>query len=192
MLYVHKKTRGLPLVNVEVLPNDFLTGLAFSADKIWTSNGIGAEIQEHQRTTDHPVSTRVPSPGKNPTGLYFDGTDLWSLDDISKKLTRHRGNDIEEIKESFQLPSIEVTALASNKSRMWILSKKSREIHVFRVGDPVKQTAAYDLDPFLKGATPTGLFMEGSHVWLTTENPAQLLCLSRRKVMRSPAASNTL
>jgi hypothetical protein len=181
-LFAHRASRGLPILSVENIPNEFLTGIAFSEKSFWTLDGFHHQLIEHAMNTEHLVNRRVATPGSKPVGLFFDGTDLWSMDDGTKTLYRHRGNDVEDIKDKYTLPNMNLTALAIFKNRLWILNGKGRQLGVYRLEDPVRQLALYDLDFILAGATPTGVAVNKRTVWLSTENPAKLLKISRRKL----------
>ncbi len=184
-LYVHKLKRGLPLLSVENLPNSFATGLAFDAKSVWTLDSIERKFLKHAITADHQVNASFDTPGKKPMGLFHDGTDLWSSDLDEKKLYQHRGNDIEDIKDEYAIPEIALTSLAMRNNRVWILDGNSRELSVHRLQKPLKSLGAFDLDPFLKGATPTGFAFEGKDVWLLTENPSKLIRVPLKKIEKS-------
>lgn len=184
-LYVHQLKRGLPLLSVENLPNSFATGLAFDAKSVWTMDSIERKFLKHALTADHQVNASFDTPGKKPMGLFHDGTDLWSADLEEKKLYQHRGNDIEDIKDEFVIPDITLGALAMRNNRVWILDSNSRELSVHRLQKPLKPLGAFDLDPFLKGATPTGFSFQGKDVWILTENPSRLIRVPLRKIEKS-------
>lgn len=183
-LYVHALKKGLPIIQVENVPNDFLTGFSFSNKYFWTLDGFNHQFLFHEQNTEHHVFKKVPTPANKPVGLYFDGTDLWSMDDEKKILYRHHGNDLEDIKEKYTLPKTNLTAFAIQKNRLWILNGKSRVLTVYRMEEPVKELASFDLDQFLLGATPTGLSVKGKTIWLSTDNPANLLKLTRNQLVK--------
>lgn len=174
-LYTHKKSRGFPILAVENIPNQFVTGFAKSTEKMWTIDGVSAEIIEHSLSSDHFSLSKVASPGKKPVGLYFDGVDLWSMDEGTKILYRHHSKDLEEIKSTYRLPNISVSAMSVIKNRLWVLSEKSRMLFEFRLEDPVRELREIDLDPYLKGSSVTSFAMDEKTLTLTTENPTTLV-----------------
>lgn len=184
-LYIHGDAMGLPILSVEFLPNDLATGFALSDKTVWSIDSFNAKILLHNTSPDHQVNNSVSTPETKPVGLFFDGTDLWSADQDSKKLYRHRGNDVEEIRDTYQLPDMTITAFAFQRNRLWVLDGKARLIRVFRLQKPMLEMGVYDLDPFLKGATPTGFTMKGRRVWLVTENPANLVTIPMFRLKHS-------
>jgi hypothetical protein len=184
-LYVHSPRRGAPIVSVENMPGHLATGLAMSDKAIWTVDGFEKKIHKHVLTLDHQIVASVATPGSTPYGLYFDGTDLWSADRSEKVLYRHRGNDLADIREEYSIPNGVVTALSIRNNRAWVLDGKSREVTVYRLQAPLQPLASFDLDPFLKGSLPTGLFVEGKKVWLVTESPSLLIRIPLSKLEKS-------
>lgn len=179
-LYVHADKKGLPILSVENLPNNFITGFAMSDSKIWTIDGLNQTIFEHALSIDHRVTKKSATPGKKPAGLYWDGTHLWSADIDTKKLYQHHANDLESILNEYDLPDVKITAFHLKENRLWLLDGEAREITVYRLQKTPKLMAAFDLDGALKGAVPTGLQVENKKVWILTENPPQMIRLSRR------------
>ncbi len=184
-LYIHAKKKGLPILAVENIPNGFVTGFALTRKSLWTLDGFNREIIEHALSEDHRALSKVAAPGKKPVGLFWDGMDFWTTDSESKILYHHRGTEVTDIMDQFNLPDVTVTDFYLKEKKLWLLDGRSREILVYRLQEPLKPLARFDLDPFLKGATPTGIDVENKKVWLTTENPAQLLQISRRQLEKS-------
>lgn len=183
-LYIHANRRGMPLVSVENLPNDFVTGLGLAGSRMWTANGLRSEFIEHELSSEHPVIDRVPAPGTGMTGLFFDGLDLWSADDGEKILYRFRGSDVSETKETYRFEKISPIAFAINKGRVWVLVKKSRQLHEYRLEDPLRLLNRYDLDTLLKTSTASGLAFDGKTILILTDSPSQVLRISPRKLRR--------
>lgn len=184
-LYVHSARRGMPIVSVETMPNNFVTGLAISNSYIWTADGLGRSILQHATTPDHRVSLKVDSPGAKPVGLFWDGNSLWSADAETKTLYRHQGNDIEIVNDQYAVPEAGITAFVLKENRVWLLDGKSRRINVYRLEDPLRLLATFDLDPFLKGANPVGITMNNDDLWVSTEDPPALIRVSRRRLERA-------
>jgi hypothetical protein len=185
-LYVHGRGAGLPILAVENLPNEFLSGMA-KADKFWWSaDGTSGEILKHAASVDHRVLDRLTVEGKA-SSIFWDGKNLWSVNADRKVLRRHNGETAEEVSETFPLPDGAMSALFISDRRLWSLDGKSRLIRVFRLQETPNLIATFDLDPFVAGATPTGLWVEKSRVWITTENPPTLLRIPRRRLVRSSA-----
>lgn len=173
-LYVHKNASKLPILSVEPLLNNLLTGVAFSEKTIWTLDSLDRKILLHAVTPDHQLVKSISAPGTKPAGLFYDGSDLWSADQSARTLYRHHGNDLEDIKDEFPLPELTVTSIAFHKNRFWILDGKSRLVNVYRLQKPLLQLGSFDLDPFVKGATPTGMTFLGTKLLVVTENPPTL------------------
>jgi hypothetical protein len=183
-LYEHRFAKGFPIVQVENIPNNFLSGVAFSDKYLWTLDAFGHQFIQHSLGSDHRVLKSFPTPGSKPAGLYWDGTDIWSADLGEKKIYRHFGTDPESIKAEYGFTNFAVTSLYFKLNRLWVLDGKSRMIHLCRLEDPLRVIATYDLDPLLKGATPNDFTMRGNTIWLLTENPPQLLRLSERSLKK--------
>lgn len=188
-IYVHVDKPWLPIKSVEFVPNSLATGLAYSEKTIWTLEGFERKILLHAVTPDHQISSSVSSPDSKPAGLFYDGTDLWSADQDSKKLYRHRGNDVEDIRDTFPLPDITVTAFAFRENRLWLLDGKSRLVNVYRLQKPMLLLASFDLDPFVKGATPTGMTFLGKKLLVVTENPPTLTRIPLLRLKKSKTES---
>lgn len=180
-LFVHRNSLGFPLISVENMPNDFLAGLAITKSKVVSLNSFSMQVVEHDTSPEHLVTDHHVAPGTQASAMYYDGNDLWMADDGGKKLFQFHGLDAGETKEEFHFAGIAVTGLVVEEGRVWILSKKSRTLTLFRLEDPLRQLAVYDLDPILKGAAPTAIDIKGKTLWLTTETPATL----RRVPLRS-------
>jgi hypothetical protein len=84
-LYEHRFAKGFPIVQVENIPNNFLSGVAFSDKYLWTLDAFGHQFIQHSLGSDHRVLKSFPTPGSKPAGLYWDGTDIWSADLGEKK-----------------------------------------------------------------------------------------------------------
>ena len=91
--------------------------------------------------------------------------------------------------ETYAIPGVNVTALQLRGRRVWALDGKARVIEVFRLQKDLKQLASLDLDPFLRGGTPTGLAIEGSDAWVVTENPSAIVRVPLRKLKKSDPTS---
>jgi hypothetical protein len=175
ILFVHKNNSALTITSVEAMPNNLATGIAMSEKTVWTLDGLDLKLNLHTPTVDHQVTSSIAAPDTHPVGLYFDGTDLWSADQDAYKLLRHRGNDVEEIRDTVPLPDSTITSFLLNKTQLWILDGKSRLITVYRLQKPLLKLAAYDLDPLVKQAAPSGMAIDGNTLLVVTENPASLL-----------------
>lgn len=184
-MYVHKDASGLPILSVEPVANNLATGIAMSEKTMWTLDGLDRKILLHTTTPEHQVTSDVETQGTKPTGLFYDGLDLWSADDAAKRLYRHRGNDIEDIRDSFPMPDITVTGFGFYNNRFWILDGKSRLINVYRLQKPMLQLGSFDLDPFVKGATPTGFTISGKKILIVTENPVSLIRIPLSRLKKS-------
>lgn len=184
-LYVHANKHGYPILSVENLPNTFPTGMAMDGKAVWSLDDMSHKLLKHATTIDHQVMSSFDTPGSQPIGLFFDGTDLWSGDQTARKIYRHRGNDVEDIRDEFTLPDGTLSALAIRDNRLWLLDGKSRELAVYRLQKPLRQLGIFDLDPFLKGATPSGFYLEGKTVWVVTENPSALIKIPLKKLEKS-------
>ncbi len=187
-LYVHAAKRGAPILSVESLPVGLMAGLQVDSEGLWTVDGLTHEILRHAASTDHQVTDRYPAPDDKPAGLILDGSDLWTAGLESKMLYRLRADNPAEVRDKFDLPLANVTALQMQNKRLWVLDGKARELTVFRLQKPLKTLATFDLDPFLRGATPTGFSLSGSTAWIVTENPSAIarVPLSRIKKSKSP------
>lgn len=177
VLYHHSYKKGLPIEQVENIPNNFLSGVAFSDKHLWTLDAFNHQLLQHSLGSDHRVLKTFPTPGPQPAGLFWDGADLWSSDLEKKKIYRHHGADPESIKAEYAFTDFNASALYYKENRLWILDAKSRMVYLCRLEDPLRRIATYDLDPFLKGASPTNFTMKDGQFWLLTENPPQLLRL---------------
>jgi len=157
------------------MPNEFLSGIAFVKQTVWSLDGFKSEILMHDGSTEHAVVKRIPTPGSRAVGLFFDGADLWSMDETTQKLYRYQRNRSHRGQRRVRLGRSFSRRIVLNEGRVWMLAKKSREIQLFRLEDPLRRMASYDLDSFLEGSTPTALTIDRGTLWLTTENPTQLL-----------------
>jgi hypothetical protein len=182
VLYQHSYKTDLPILQVENIPNNFITGCALSDKYLWTLDGFNHQILQHSLANDHRVLKQFPSPGKKPAGLFWDGSDLWSSDEDEKKIYRHYGTDPETIKNEYSFSGLNITSLYYRENRLWILDGKSRMVYLFRLEDPLRALATYDLDPLLNGATPTDFMLKDGKFWMLTEGPPQLLRFSRRSL----------
>lgn len=184
-LYRHDEKDDMAIKAVEALPNPFLTGLAVSESRWYSIDGLSNELLVHAPTPDHRVLDRFSLPGAQMAGLWFDGTDVWTFDNASPALYRLRGNDIEDVRERFSAPGLQVAALQLNGYRLWALDAGTRELHVFRLEEPLRKLASFDLDPFLSGAKPTGFRLDGNAVRLLMESPAQIRQIPLRRLKRA-------
>ena len=103
----------------------------------------------------------------------------------SKILYRLRADDPTEVRDQFDLPLAHVTAINIQAKRLWAMDGKAREVTLFRLQKPLKTLGTYDLDPFIRGATPTGLSISGKNAWIVTENPSAILRIPLRKLKKS-------
>lgn len=181
-LYAHEMTKGAPISSIENLPNPMVTGFAFTSDSLWTVNGLDATLVQHTLTEDHRVSNTYPTPGPKPAGLFFDGTDFWIADEDKKVLFRLHGRDVEEIREQYDMPDISVAGIFVAGNRVWITDAKSREAVVFRLQSPLREIDRFDLDGFLSGATPTGVWVKDKHLWVATRDEAGLHKIPLKKL----------
>ena len=188
-LYVHEDKNGFPIRSVETVPNTLASGMALSAKILWSLDSLDKKILLHATSPDHQVTSSFSTPGEKPVGLYYDGTDLWSADLAEKQLYRHHGNDVEDIRDRFPLPDLTLTSFTFRKSRLWILDGKSRLINVYRLQKPMAQIGSFDLDPFLKGASPTGFAIDGRKLVLVTENPSVLIRIPIERLRKSTTDS---
>lgn len=181
-LYVHEAKRGAPILAVESLPVNLLTGLAVDRDSLWTADGLASEIARRSKTSDHVTFETFRAPA-NTAGLALDGTSIWTTG--KGRLYRLRADDPTDVAETFDMPDVTVTALQLRNRRVWVLDGKSREIAVFRLQKDLKPLATLDLDPFLRGGAPTGLAISGSDAWIVTENPSAIVRVPLRKLKKS-------
>lgn len=185
-IYVHAMKKGLPIVSVENVPNNFITGFAISDSGLWTVDGFDNQILLHTNSLDHRMVKKSPTPEKKPVGIFWDGTDVWTADNISQKIYRHRDNDLQDIRDVYAFPEkTTVAGFQLKDNRLWVLDGNSREIVVYRLQQPLKKLAAFDLDPFLEGATPTGMAIEGKNIWAVTINPTKAIRISRNKLEKT-------
>ncbi len=187
-MFVHKKDGDLSLLSVENMPNDFLAGLAIAKNKVVSLNSFSSQILIHDTSPEHLIVDKQSAPGTQAVGMYFDGLDLWTIDEGAKKLTQYRGLDAGEVKEEFNFAGSATTGLVVENGRVWILSKKSRSLSLFRLEDPLRHLAVYDLDPLLQGAVPTSFDIKEKNLWLTTESPATL----RKTPLRTLTKNKTI
>jgi hypothetical protein len=182
-LYVHAERRGAPILSVEGLSSELLTGLAANERGMWTTDGLTNEIARRAKTPDHSVVEKFKAPADRPEGLVIDRDAMWTT--AGGKLYRLRSDDPSDVVEKFAIPGVSVTALQMRDRRLWALDGKAREIAVFRLQKDLKPLATLDLDPFLRGGTPTGLAIQGSDAWIVTENPAAIVRVPLRKLKKS-------
>jgi len=181
-LYIHQKTRHLPILKVETLPNSFTSGMAITSDSLLSLNSFDKEIIEHSLSKDHRVIKKNATPGNNPAGLFWDGRDLWTYDNVEQKLFQLYGRDISEVKKVYTAQTKTVSDFVIQNKRVWVLNTSSREIYIYRLQEPLKLLTSIDLDPLLDGAIPTGLHIDEKNAWLVTEEPAKLLRIPLRKL----------
>jgi len=184
-LYVHEIKRGLPIISVENIPNNFITGLALSDKNLWTVDGFDNKIIRHSLTEDHQAIEKFPVPGPKPAGLFWDGADLWTADNQTKILYQLKVTDIESPFNQYQFPQINVTSFFLDRSKVWVLDGELREVHVFRLQNPLRNLGTFDLDPFLNGLAPTGITLFGKDLLVTTAKPPQLIKVSLDKLAKS-------
>lgn len=184
-LYVHSLQKGLPITAAENLPNPFTTGFTMTEKNLLTVDGLDNKILIHTLTPDHRVTEKSEASESKLAGLYYDGTDIWVFDNGNGKLKQLHGRDLEEIRDSFSLTNVTVSAFQIKTNRVWILEGKTREVHVYRLQEPMRHLATFDLDPFINGATPTGIHVGEKTVSIATEGPAQFVQISRRKLEQS-------
>ena len=187
-LYVHAAKRGAPILSVEQLPVGLVTGLQPEANALWTLDGLSHEILRHASSVDHLVIDRFPAPDAKPVGLIRDGDDLWLAGLATNTLYRLRADDPTEVRDRFDLPLPNVTALQLQNRRLWVLDGKAREMSVYRLQKPLKALATFDLDPFLRGATPTGFALADDLAWIVTENPAAIVRVPLAKIKKSKSS----
>lgn len=187
-LYVHAAKRGAPILSVEQLPVGLIAGLQPDAREIWTVDALTHEILRHALTVDHLVTDRYPAPDLRPAGLARDGEDLWVAGMATNTLFRLRADDPTEVRDRFEMPAMNVTALQMQNRRLWVLDGKSRELSVFRIQKPLKALATFDLDPFLRGATPSGFALVDGLAWIVTENPAAIVRVPIAKIKKSKSS----
>jgi len=187
-LYVHAIKRGAPISAVEALPVGLVAGFQPTGDALWTVDGLTHEILRHTMTPDHVVTDRFPAPDPKPAGLVLDRDDLWVAGLESRTLYRLRADDPTDIRDRFEFPAANVTAMQMQSKRLWMLDGKARELTVFRIQKPLKALATFDLDPFLRGSTPTGLSLRGSTAWIVTENPSAIVRVPLSKIKKSKSS----
>ena len=185
VLYIHSIKKGAPLLAVETLPNSFSTGFAYTPKYLYSANGFSPKIIEHALTSDHRVLKSYEVPAKKPSGLFWDGEHLWTFDNQEKKFYQLRGNEIDDVIKEYTGPDINLTAFQIVNNRIWILDGGARVIHIYRLENPLRGLASFDLDPFLKGGIPTGIHVEEKKVWVVTENPSLLIQISHRQLKKS-------
>jgi hypothetical protein len=96
----------------------------------------------------------------------------------------HRGNDLEEVIDRYGLPPMTLAAFQVRDRHLWALDGKSRELYDLRLQLTPKVIGVYDLDPFIGESAPTGFFIEGQNVWLTTDEPASVIRIPLKRLRR--------
>jgi|GEM_PF-6207827 len=183
-LYVHQLKKDLPLISVESIPNQFVTGFVFTNKNLISVDGFEQKLLVHVLTNDHRVLNKFDTPGAAPAGLDWDGTDVWVADNAKHLIFQLHGNELTDIRKQYSFLGLTITAFRIDDHRIWALDGTTRELHILRMQEPLKSLVVYDLDPFLKGGTPTGLHVNKKAIWVTTDNPSTLIRISLKTLNR--------
>ena len=176
-LYVHSVKSGFPVSSVEMLPNPFITGFAVADGDVYTIQGKRGELLLHDGTRERSVVRASALPDPRVSSVFAeDASRLWVANAGDRILYRVDKADPRIPIERYDMPQT-VTAFSVRTGSAWVLDAPSRSIGVYRLQTPVQRLAAVDLDPYLKGAIPTGLFVD-RHLWIVTEKPATLIRLA--------------
>ncbi|MCB4757450.1 MAG: hypothetical protein LHV69_10550 [Elusimicrobia bacterium] len=184
-LFVHTLKAGFPLAAIDNFPNPFSTGFVMTNKILFSINGFDSKILEHALTSDHHVLNEIPFPGGKPSSLFWDGQDIWAFDKGEGKLIQFQGTDFGEVKSQHSLSNVSATAIQVVNNRVWILDGKIREIGLYRLQDPLRLLTSFDLDPFIKGGTPTGFCIDKRDMWVVTEDPPRLIRIGLRSLKKS-------
>lgn len=185
-LYVHEKRRGFPIVSVEAFPNKFVTGFTRRPNGFLSINGMTGEFYEHAQTEDHRVLTTKELSSPNPGGLTFDGRNVWMADNGKKIVFKIHGGDLDEVLDKYRFDRGPISGMTLYEGRLWALNSETREITVYRIENPLRVLAVFDLDPFINGGKPTGISVADRLVWIVTESPSQILKISKKRLHQAP------
>ncbi|MBV9081028.1 MAG: hypothetical protein JO102_07940, partial [Elusimicrobia bacterium] len=109
-LYVHAAKKGAPILAVESLPADLVTGLAVAKDGLWAVDGLSRELSRRAPTPDHQSLEKFSVADGRPTGLMIDKDGIWVGGQEGNKLFRMSPEDPSDVRDRYDLPGT-VTAL---------------------------------------------------------------------------------
>jgi hypothetical protein len=170
-IYVHQvKSRELPLLKTYSLPNTHITGIAVTADAVYTSDSWSHEIQKHKLDDFLTVAKTFKSPGPTPSSLFYDGKYLWSCDSGAGRIYQHLLDDHLTVIADFPAPGDALVGFYKDDKYAWTADNKTRKLYQHRLDEQLTVLGTYAYDEFDQGAEPlTSIYWVGNDLWYTRE-----------------------
>ncbi|MBI4677608.1 MAG: hypothetical protein HY748_08495 [Elusimicrobia bacterium] len=165
---------------IHQFPNPSVDGLALGAGCLWSSDGGTGRILRHGPEPPFSVESVYSNPDSRPLALDWDGAHLWALDGRTGTVTQNAMSRDSRAQALFPvaqhtLPAMDPVGLHAADGALWVFDALTRKVRLFRTGGVLTASGSIDLSAWLApNARVTGLAVDGRHLWLAAENPAEL------------------
>ncbi len=163
------------LISLKRFPNGMPTGLAASADKLWSADANGF-LYEHALTGDYAVRRTFANPSRRPCALHWDGAHLWIADSRTNSIYEYTVGVSLSAARQFTLPTgVTPAALHVENGLVWVLDAASRTIYRFRARALLEPVDSMSLEPWIASPRqPTGMVLDDKSVWISVDGPPEL------------------
>jgi len=171
------------LLSVKEFPNVLASGLAASADKLWSADMNGF-IYEHALTDDYAVRRTFANPNRRPSALHWDGSHLWIADARTNSLYEYTvGASLVPARQFTLPPGMAPVGLHVEKGLVWVLDGNSRAIYRYRARALLEPVDSMSLQPWMAAPRrPSGMVVGDKELWISTDGPAELHRFDARKL----------
>ncbi len=183
-IYVHEvRKHDLPLKRTYYLPDIHLTGMAVTANAVYTADAWAHVLRKH-RLDDHlSVIFTAASPGPAPCSLFWDGKYLWSCDLSTGKIYQHQADDRLTVVASFASPGQAPVGFFKDERYGWSMDAKTRKIYERRLDNQLTIVKAYQLPEWEEGVAPLASFTwRNDDLWFTRTGKGFIYRRSKKKL----------
>jgi hypothetical protein len=155
------------LLGTDHFPNPFITGLARTADAVWSADGESSRILMH-KPQGLAVEKEWPAAGDAPAAMAADAESLWICESREPIVRRFRLPGLKLVSKG-RLP-FSPTAIWRQHDQLWLLDGDGL-VSVLHVPElSLVRTTSY-AGQFPPGAKLTGMAVLDGKLWISTENP---------------------
>lgn len=168
-------TGDLKVRSVQKFSNPALSGLALGEDSVWSSNAEAGEVYQHYLDPVFSVRNTFSNPESRPTAVHWDGRHLWTSDRRTETISQYSVDAVLTPVRQYTLAGIAPAGIHVSRGLLWIADTLSRKVYRYELGSLLSVRDYFDLGEWLSpNCRVTGFAVGESHLWLITENPAEL------------------
>jgi len=165
----------MEVLEVRKFPNPAMSGLAWGRDFLWSTDARAGRIYQHEHDSVFSLRKTFANPHHHPSAVYWDGKYLWTSDVRNQTIYQHTVGKALTLVGQYTLPGLSPVGLHRAGDLLWVFDGISRKVYRYRLGSLLSRHDAIDLDAWLpRHSQPTGFAVEGPHLWIVTENPAEV------------------